>query len=643
MGFLSCFHKNRHWGCREMGAALLAGLLCGIAAWTPVQAQSTPPTLSPTLPATQSAPAAFTLDIQGPTEIAAWLKPHLSLGQFSQLSDLTDSELDKLLEDAQLQARELLATQGYFNPQLAWSKPTPTPLSAPATDRKPIAPASPEAPEAPMVAARHIVLTLEPGLQSHVDRVSLVLTGDLAQRADRQKLAEVVKAQWLLPAGEAFTQSAWSAAKTQAVNLLAERWYPLAQVSQSEALVDVETHSVTLSLTLDSGPSVLLGPIQVTGAERYGELQVRRLAQLQEGQPYRRIDLLQAQQRLVASGFYDSVFVNLDADVASTVRPVKIELREAPKQKWVMGLGYRSSAGTRFTAEHTHHSLPGIHWRSVSKLSVDPNLQSMGLDLLGPPNEDAWRWSTAAKLEHQNFVGYAVTSQQWRAGRLQRGDVIDRNVYMQYDMSHTQGTQQGIRESVSGNFAWTWRRFENLPFPSEGLGFVAEIGPGLTLGEQRQPFVRGVARALVVQPLGTGGSRLALRSQLAGVFAREISGVPTTQLFTAGGDNSVRGYALNSLGVLQSNGVVAPGRYLASGTVEWQRPITVGRQRTEWESVVFVDAAAVGDTAQALKAHVGAGAGARWRSPLGPLQIDLAQALDTHSWRLHLSVGFVFR
>ena len=595
-----------------------AWVACLLSLWgvgLSAQAQ-TPPASTP--------PAAFTLDIQGPPETVDWLKQHLGVMQFMQLTDLTDNEIARLLEDAKVQAQELLAARGYFSPLVTGAL---IPGEAPVTTPQ----------------ARQGVLTVEPGPQARVAQVNMVWAGDLAQRTDRQDLAAQVRAQWLLPVGEAFTQAAWSEAKLQVVNHLAAQWYPLARITQSEALVDADTHSVSVSVTLDSGPSVQLGAIQVSGVQRYGAEQVVRLAQLQEGRPYSRSDLLQAQQRLVASGFYDSVFIHLDPDVNAPVVPVNIELREVPLQKWLVGLGYRSSAGTRFTAEHTHHSLPGIHWRSVTKLSVDPNLQSLSLDLLGQPNVDAWRWSTATKLDHQQFVGYAVTSQQWRAGRLQRGDIIDRNLYLQYDMAQTQGAQQGIRESVSGNFAWTWRRFDSLPFPSKGLGFATEIGPGVTLGAQHQSYVRSVTRGLWLQPLGTGGSRVSVRAELGGVFARDVSGLPSTQLFTAGGDNSVRGYALNSLGVLQSNGAITPGRYLASGSVEWQRPIEVDRRRTPWESVVFVDAAAVGDTSAALQPHVGVGVGARWRSPLGPLQMDLAQALDTHRWRLHVSVGFVFQ
>jgi translocation and assembly module TamA len=39
---------------------------------------------------------------------------------------------------------------------------------------------------------------------------------------------------------------------------------------------------------------------------------------------------------------------------------------------------------------------------------------------------------------------------------------------------------------------------------------------------------------------------------------------------------------------------------------------------------------------------VGVGAGARWKSPVGPLQIDLAYGLKVEKLRLHLNLGWVF-
>ena len=85
-----------------------------------------------------------------------------------------------------------------------------------------------------------------------------------------------------------------------------------------------------------------------------------------------------------ARGFYDAVFVSLDPEGPADAPPVKVELKETLRQKWVMGLGVRSDSGPRLTAEYTQNRLPGLGWRGVTKLSVDKILQSWSLDLLAP-------------------------------------------------------------------------------------------------------------------------------------------------------------------------------------------------------------------------------------------------------------------
>ena len=63
---------------------------------------------------------------------------------------------------------------------------------------------------------------------------------------------------------------------------------------------------------------------------------------------------------------------------------------------------------------------------------------------------------------------------------------------------------------------------------------------------------------------------------------------------------------------------------------------------TDWEGALFVDAGSVADKPADLHAKVGVGAGVRWKTPVGPLQIDLAYGVAVQKWRLHLNVGFVF-
>lgn len=126
------------------------------------------------------------------------------------------------------------------------------------------------------------------------------------------------------------------------------------------------------------------------------------------------------------------------------------------------------------------------------------------------------------------------------------------------------------------------------------------------------------------------------------MVARAGVTLPSTQLFLTGGDTTVRGYSFESIGTELTSGQTAAGRYLAVGSVEWQCPITSNDKLTDWEGVLFVDAGAVADKPSELKAKVGVGAGVRWKSPVGPLQIDLAYGLAVKRLRLHLNVGFTF-
>jgi len=80
----------------------------------------------------------------------------------------------------------------------------------------------------------------------------------------------------------------------------------------------------------------------------------------------------------------------------------------------------------------------------------------------------------------------------------------------------------------------------------------------------------------------------------------------------------------------------------AVGSAEWQRPIVWKGEMTDWESTLFVDAGAVADHPSDLHARVGVGAGLRWRSPVGPVQADLAWGVQAKELRLHLRLGFSF-
>ena len=543
----------RFAGLQSMAIAVLLATL-GSAALVPTSAlaQDTAAPAPNTITPSTANPQAFGLEVHSSDEdIRDFLLQHLDLQRYRSLSDLDETELARLLRDADVQARELLGTLGFFKPTLRWSQDKSVNTGS----------------------LGRVLLDVDTGPAARISEVQWQWLGAVGVDAEGQAQLKAIEQQWALPAGETFSQNAWSRAKNQALRqLLAER-YPWGRILHSLALVDESTNQVRLWLTLDSGPAVKLGGLQISGADKYGATQVERLARLPIGQVYRQNDLLEAQQRLVTSGFYDSVFVSLDAEGQAAQAPVKVELKESLRQKWVLGLGVRSDSGARVSAEHTHHSLPGLHWRSVSKLALDKDLQSASLDLLAPPDANLWRWNTSAKFDRENIFDVPLQSQRWRVGRSQLGERIDRSYFAQYDSARLQGDLLRQREAISANYGWTWRSFDSLPFPNQGLGVGIELGSGVTLGDQREPYVRWLVKGLGIVPLGSGMGRLAVRAEMGSVVSRDTSNLPATQLFWTGGDNSVRGYALSSIGVTQSNGAIAAGRYISTGSIARVEPL----------------------------------------------------------------------
>lgn len=576
------------------------------------------------LAAAQPSPPAFDLVVRAPDPLRELLEHNLELRRYREVSDLDDAEVARLVVLAEKDARELLGTQGYFAPQVRIT-------------RQP-------------GARTTLLVEVEPGPRTRVAEARIEFEGDIAASTDPDAVAQrdAVRSAWPLPAGEPFTQAGWDRAKSVATQRLQARRYPAARISYSLADVDAATSSVRLGLRLDSGGLFRLGELRVTGMERYDPVLVPRLARLPRGMVYDQDKIVQAQLRLAGSGYFDSAFIYVDPQSDPAVADVQVTVREAPLHKVVLGLGFTTDGGPRATVEHTYNRLPVIGWRAVTKLQAEKKNPYAQSEWIAIPDEDGWRWSVLARGEKLDDDRLVTHSQRLRAGRFQTGDRIDRNWYLQYDRASVQNPRNvaltpldtGTGSSIGANFIWTGRYFDDLQAPTSGFGFGFELGGGLTLGTVRQPFQRTVVRGLAYRPLGRG--RLQLRGEAGAVLARERATIPATQLFRTGGDTSVRGYEYLDIGVPLPGGLVGPGRLLAVGSVEWQRPIAWRGQPTQFEHTLFLDAGAVSDRIAELRPRVGVGTGVRWRSPVGPIEGAIAYGVKPKKFRLHFSAGFVF-
>jgi len=149
--------------------------------------------------------------------------------------------------------------------------------------------------------------------------------------------------------------------------------------------------------------------------------------------------------------------------------------------------------------------------------------------------------------------------------------------------------------------------------------------------------VRAYARYSWYRPFGDwfGNARV----EAGQVFVHDRIGVPDTVLFRAGGEDSVRGYGYRTLGP-SVNGAVVGGRVLLTGSVEMEHPLS--NRMPALLGAVFVDAGNAADRWNEMRPVFGYGVGLHYRSPVGPLRLDLAYGQDERRLRIHVSVGIAF-
>ena len=120
-----------------------------------------------------------------------------------------------------------------------------------------------------------------------------------------------------------------------------------------------------------------------------------------------------------------------------------------------------------------------------------------------------------------------------------------------------------------------------------------------------------------------------LRSEPGNNWVDDPNKVPNEYLFRTGGVGSVRGYSYQSLGVRQGTATVG-SRSLLVGSAEYVRWLNPA-----WGGAAFCDIGDAADDLRDVRLARGCGVGARWKTPAGPLAVDLAYGERDKQWRLH--------
>ncbi|WP_425511371.1 autotransporter assembly complex protein TamA [Pararobbsia alpina] len=562
--------------------------------------------------APMSAYAKYEVRIEAPRELRKLLEAHLDLARFADRDDLSDDEFRFLVSAVPRQVTDLLETQGYFTPAVTTDERV--------VDGKP-----------------HIDITVTPGPITEVSALSLSFKGAVLTEAPARETA--TREAWTLREGDPFSQQAWDAAKDAALKTLQAERYLGARITRSEARINPVTHKAALLVDFDSGPTFTLGELQIDGTRRYPAWIISNINPLNVGEIYSTARIDELQKQIQATPYFASVALNVGNDPANPeLTPIRLKVSEYPYQSMRTSVGFSSDTGPYIAGSYSFFNLANRAWvfNVTGRLERDQEVGAIQISM--PPGRKGWVNSVLASYTRTDIEDTVINS--LRAG-VQRVRVSQLYDYTYSLLFYNDRLSQNVGPPTTShalvpNWTWTRRDVDDLVFPRSGNLVTVSAGFAVKHVLSEQTFARLYATGRQYFPIGQA-DLLLLRLEMGGVFTSgSTNEVPASLLFRAGGANSVRGYSYNSIGNTVS-GSVLPTKYMVTASSEYQHWFT-----REWGSAVFYDMGTATDTWPERRLYSGVGVGARWRSPVGPVNLDVAYGIQNRSWRPYLTLGIAF-
>jgi translocation and assembly module TamA len=490
----------------------------------------------------------------------------------------------------------------------------------------------------------HVVLV--PGERATVESVKIEFHGDLARDgAFQSSRRAALEESWLLGKGRIFRQADWDEAKARLVEALTSDDYAAGELSTSEARVDAATARVAITLEIDSGPAFTLGEVQVTGLSRYPKSLVDRSLDIDPGEPYRSERLMDLQRTLQSAPWFANVVVEIERDRAHPERvPVRVAILERPAADVGLSLGFGTDVGARGEVSFRYRNAFDRGYDLHSAMQADKTQQIGYADFYLPKGSFGSHFATIAT---QDSFGFLAEHRSNQGLDTRRGAVaayrqlffekveVRLGVSFQIEQATPDGGETSLNRALAPVANFTWRLVDDVLNPTRGGVLNVQLAGGAKAFFSDQDFIKTYAQYqhwFALSPV----DQLILRAEAGHTIAPSRTGIPEDFLFRAGGSRSVRGYEYQSLGAKENDAVVG-GRYLATGSAEYVRWFS-----PQWGGALFIDMGDAADAANDLRVNKGYGTGVRWRTPAGPIAVDLAYADRDRKVRLVFSVSVAF-
>lgn len=478
-------------------------------------------------------------------------------------------------------------------------------------------------------------LRVQAGEPVRLNQVLVRIDGPAAELAG----FSVPRSRQLQP-GAQLNHGHYEAAKRRILNQAARYGFFAGRFTQQTLRIDPDAGIANIALVYNSGLRYRLGDVRFSGDSELDPGLLERMLPFQADTPYDSELINQLYQNLRSSGYFESVQVDANPSSAEAERiPVQVQLSMRKPRSVGFGLGVSTDVGPRGRANWTRHwANPQGHSYGL-EMELSAPRQNVGLwyDMPGdPPLTDKLR--IAGGYQFEDLADSDIDSRlltfgpEWHS-RLDNGwqRVLSLKwQHEQYDFGDDSGSSNLLMPGVS----YSLLRSDSQLDPSHGYRIQFDLAGALQGALSDNDLLHGNIQLKGLTTLA-GRHRFLGRVQFGGTEASGFANVPPSLRFFAGGDQSVRGYDYQSLSPENSQGDKVGGRYLFAGSLEYQYGLA-----ERWRLATFVDQGNSFNSLNFPTLKSAVGLGLRWVSPVGPLRLDLAHALDDEGGiRLHFSMG----
>ncbi len=473
--------------------------------------------------------------------------------------------------------------------------------------------------------------TIDPGRQLLLDQVTIRIEGEAEADPAFKKLLRNTPVR----PGSPVHHGHYETLKANIESLASERGYFDGRFVRRELRVEPAADKAAVLLHYLSGPRYRIGTLALEQQTYEPELLARYL-KIKAGDPYDSGAIAALHRALADSGYFERVSVKPDYEGAVDGEiNLRVVLEPIKRTAYRIGIGAATDTGPRLSLAYDRRRVNRLGHRLQSKLTLSGVDSSLGVEYLIPmqePHIDQLSIRAGYRELDTDTTTSDTTTIGVRALGMRGGWNETRYLDWVSEDSVIGGEENSATLLVPG-ISWSRTQADQRMRPRKGSRLNLELRGSYASAFSDASFAQLLASGKWIRPMGKG--RLLLRANTGISLTDNFTDLPATYRFFAGGDQSVRGYEYQSLGPTDADGDVVGGRYMLSTSIEYEYPI-----QGAWSAALFVDAGNAFDAwDDGLKES--AGIGLRWRSPVGPIRLDLAIPSDRSrdSFRIHFSMG----